>query len=161
MSIIHPTLSEDCVQFSVKKFFFDGLKAIDNVPIYFSYVYMRPMDSVLGVNHAAWVKFHFDGVYPVEGLSEARVNAYVFSRGTETMSSSRLLAKTRDLLMSYLVNVDPEGNGIQAIPLLDMNNNNERVSSMVVSIGYPANEEVADDKTIYRLVPIRLRFATI
>jgi hypothetical protein len=158
---LHPTLSEECVQFSVKKFFYDGLKAVDGVPIYFAYVFMLPMNSTTGVEHDRWVKFHFDGIYPNRGLSEARVNAYIFSRGTPTVSAGRLLAQTRDLLMTYLVNTDPDGNGLKAIPLLDINDNNNRVSSMVISIGTPTDEQVADDKTLYRLVPIKLKFATV
>lgn len=156
---LHPTLSEECIHYSIKKFFYDGLKEIDGVPVYFSYVYMAPKDSVSGVKESSWVKFHIGGVYPTEDLCELKVGAYVFSRGSATLSASRLLTQTRDKLMAYLVNVDPNGNGIKSIPLLDLSN--VRHSSMVVMFGPPTDEEMADDKTLYRLVPIRLKFATI
>lgn len=156
---LHPTLSEECIQYSIKKFFYDGLKAVDGVPVYFSYVYMTPQNSVTGVNHPTWVKFHLDGMGFYEGLAQSKVNAYVFSRGSAGVSAGRLLSQTRDKLMAYLVNVTPEGNGIKAIPLLDLSN--VRHSSMVITFGQSTEEEVADDKTLYRLIPLKLKFATI
>jgi len=156
---LHPTLSEECIQYSVKKFFYDNLKTIDGVPIYFSYVFMTPQNSSTGVDHPTWVKFHLDGVGYAEGMGLAKVNAYVFSRGNATTPAGKLLAQTRDKLIAHLVNVTAGGNGIKAIPLLDLNN--VRYSSMVVTFGQPTDEEVADDKTLYRLIPIRLRFPTI
>jgi len=75
------------------------------------------------------------------------------------MSAGKLLAQTRDLLIEHLINVDPGGNGIKSIPLLDLED--VRHSSMVVTFGPPTDEEFADDKTLYRHIPIRLKFATI
>jgi len=157
--LLHPTLSEECIQYSIKKYFYSGLKAVDGVPVYFAHIYMTPKASVSGIEHDTWVKFFFGGAYPVGGLSVVKVGAYVFSRGSATASSGNLLAQTRDKLMAYLVNTDPAGNGIQAIPLLDLTN--VECSRMVVTLGEPSDEEEADDNTLYRLIPIRLKFATI
>lgn len=156
---LHPTLSEECIHFSIKKYFYDGIRDVDGVPIYFSYVYMAPKDSVTGIQEASWIKFHLGGPYLSGNMCEVKVQAYVFSRGAAGISAGRLLAQTKDKLIQYLVNTSPDGNGIRSIPLLDLSGN--RHSSMVITFGPPTEEEVADDKTLYRLVPIRLKFATI
>ena len=157
---LHPTLSEECIQYSVKKYFKEGLQATYSVPVYFSYVYMNPNNGISNIPYPTWIRFHFDGIGYVGGLSELRLNAYVFSRGvTDQVSSSKLLAQTRDLLVEYLVNVDPGGNGLRSIPLVDLQNVVH--SSMVITFDAPSNEEMADDKTLYRIVPMILKFATI
>ena len=157
---LHPTLSEECIQYSVKKYFKEGLQATSGIPVYFSYVYMNPNNKIADIPYPTWIRFHFDGTGYVGGLSEQRLNAYVFSRGIkEEVSAGKLLAQTRDLLTEYLVNVDPNGNGIRSIPLVDLQN--IRHSSMVVTFDTPSNEEMADDNTLYRLIPIILKFATI
>ena len=157
---LHPTLSEECIQYSIKKFFYAGLKAVDGVSLYFSYVFAMPSDNLSGISHDSWIRFHFDGMSSANGLAEFRLGAYVFSRGSESTSDIRLLGQIRDKLAAYLVNTDEDGNGIAAIPLLDISNN-ARVSSMVISVEKESKEEVADDKTLYRYLPIILKFATI
>jgi hypothetical protein len=159
---LHPTLSEDCAQASVKKYFYDGLKGVAGVPLYFSYVFTLPSNSLDGIAHDTWIRFHFDGMSVNGNTAFMKVNAYLFSRGSETKSQGRLMAQTRDKLFEYLVNTDEDGNGIKAIPLLDIADlSGPRLSSMIVAAGVEGKEGVADDKTIYRHVPIILTWVTV
>ncbi len=158
---LHPTLSEDCLQYSVKKFFNERLKDIDGEKIYFSMMYSNPADEATKIKHDSWVRFHFDGRRGRGVIAEYVLNIYVFSRGRKNVAStSRLLAMLTDKLTNYLVNTDPEGNGLQTIPLYDKVNK-EVVSNMVVTLGVESEEERALDNTLYRLVPVRLKFATV
>lgn len=157
---MHPTLSDECVQFSVKKFFVDGFHTDTDVPIYFTNMYQDPEKEIVGMRHPVWIRFRFDGFGTEKGMRVLKLNTYVFSRGTTFKQPEELLASTKDLLGDYIVNIDPDGNGIASMPLLDISDKSQ-VSSMVVDVGQESNVYTASDRTQYQLIPIRLKWVTI
>lgn len=159
---LHPTLSKENLQYSVTKYLQDNFATDTGILTRYSKMYKDPGEEAKDVGHDVnnWVRVHFDGVRHIQGLGNAVVSIYVFSRGDQTDDASTLLARTRDLISDYLIDTDPDGNGIKTIPLLDKTDGTV-VSNMVVTIGFEGEEEEANDHTLYTYIPVTLKYATV
>lgn len=151
---LDPTACESNVMASIKKFLIDNLSTGEGYGLSFDKGLAVPkIQGEAAVTN--WIAVQF-GSMDTETLSSQGINIFVCTRKDK---EGYELAQMRDVVMGYLTD-SSQPDGTRRIPLYNSNAGRPwaKVGGMVIQLDPQSGQMTAEDKTKFKIIPIRLRW---
>lgn len=153
---LHATAREANITDSVKKYFIDNLETIEGLVITFDKALSKP--KLHGKFDDRWISIAMGSII-IDTLSTAHFDIYCCTRKD---NEGFKLAQLRDTVEGYLTNDGSSGDGKTIIPFYQSHPINDWIllGGMVVVDVISSGRLEAPDETKYRILSVRLRFAS-